>query len=208
LGHAELQNILEEFKRPRSVPARGGGPDHESENTSANRRDTNRRRGQPGDKPAVPGGIALMLTHRLATAEDAPVLAEMNHQLIHDEGHRNPMTVTELEQRMRCWLAGDYTAVLFEQSGHVVAYALFREEDASVYVRQFFVHRDRRRRGTGREAMRLLLEQVLHQAPRVTLDVLVNNRVAWKFWQAIGFHDYAVTMEFRPPTQPPQAIHE
>jgi ribonuclease HI len=38
----------------------------------------------------------------------------MNYQLIHDEGHRNPMTIQELEERMRAWLAsGEYEAVLF-----------------------------------------------------------------------------------------------
>src|SRR6266571_169811 len=64
---------------------------------------------------------------RFATLDDCQLLAQMNHQLIQDEGHRNPMTVPELEQRMGGWLAGEYRAVIYEHKGEVVAYALFRE---------------------------------------------------------------------------------
>jgi hypothetical protein len=46
------------------------------------------------------------LNYRRATLNDCSLLAELNHQLIRDEGHRNKMTVPELEQRMRGWLTG------------------------------------------------------------------------------------------------------
>jgi GNAT superfamily N-acetyltransferase len=82
---------------------------------------------------------------RLATAEDCPTLAELKFQLIHDEGHRNLMTLAQLEERMRSWLtSGEYWAVLFEENHEVGAYALFRETDAEVYLRQFFVVPQRR----------------------------------------------------------------
>jgi hypothetical protein len=61
------------------------------------------------------GGSAL--SFRFATLADCHALAELNHQLIRDEGHRNPMTVPEVDQRMRSWLAGEYRAVLFEAEG-------------------------------------------------------------------------------------------
>jgi hypothetical protein len=47
------------------------------------------------------------MTFRLASVDDCRLLAEMNHQLIQDEGHRNKMTVAELERRMRGWLSGE-----------------------------------------------------------------------------------------------------
>jgi len=81
----------------------------------------------------------MPMTFRRATLSDCARLAELNHQLIRDEGHRNPMTVSELEQRMNGWLAGEYTAVLFENDGEVVAYALYREEPEEIYLRQLFV---------------------------------------------------------------------
>jgi len=85
------------------------------------------------------------MTYRRATTDDCPLLAELNHQLIHDEGHRNRMTVPELEQRMRGWLAGEYVAILFEEGGEVIAYALYREQAEEIYLRQLFVVRQRRR---------------------------------------------------------------
>jgi len=75
------------------------------------------------------------ITFRPATLDDCPLLAELNHQLIQDEGHRNRMTLPELEQRMRCWLAGEYRAVIFEDGGDVVAYALYLEKPEEIYLR-------------------------------------------------------------------------
>mgnify|MGYP003378435282 CR=1 FL=1 len=54
-----------------------------------------------------------MLTFRFATTADAPLLAYLNHALIQDEGHRNPMTLTELEERMAEWLTQEYCALIF-----------------------------------------------------------------------------------------------
>ena len=78
---------------------------------------------------------------RHATSVDCAMLAELNQLLIRDEGHRNKMTVPELEQRMKGWLASEYAAVLFENDGEVVAYALYREQPEEIYLRQLFVVR-------------------------------------------------------------------
>src|SRR6266542_2719760 len=91
-----------------------------------------------------------MLTFRHATPDDASLLAKLNHQLIQDEGHRNRMTLPELEERMRTWLKTEYQAVLFEQGAETVAYAVYRPESGSTYLRQFFVKRERRRQVIGR----------------------------------------------------------
>src|SRR2546422_11143363 len=100
------------------------------------------------------------MTHRLATLQGCRLLAGLNHQLIQDERHRNRMTVPELEQRMRDWLAGEYRAVIYEDGGEVVAYALFRERPEEVYLRQLFVVRHRRRKGLGRHEVEILCTQV------------------------------------------------
>src|SRR5215469_15450697 len=97
---------------------------------------------------------------RPAGPDDCALLAELNHQLIRDEGHRNPMTVPELEQRMRIWLETEYTAILFENDGEVAAYALYREEPEEIYLRQLFVARHLRRRGHGRSAFEILRTQI------------------------------------------------
>jgi GNAT superfamily N-acetyltransferase len=139
------------------------------------------------------------LTHRLANAEDCPELAELNRQLVRDEGHRNPMTVSQLEKRMRGWLtSGEYRAVLFEDDDGIVAYAVFRETEAEVHLRQFFVVRHRRREGYGRRAMEELFRSVWPRDKRWTVSVLAGNRPAIEFWRAMGYTDYDVTLEIMP----------
>lgn len=139
------------------------------------------------------------MTYRAATAEDCPTLAELNHQLIRDEGHRNPMTVAQLEARMRGWLtSGEYRAVLFEETEPIVAYALFRETDGEIYLRQFFVVRHRRREGLGRRAMEELFANVWPRSKRLTVSVLVKNGPAIAFWRAMGYADYDLTLEITP----------
>jgi|SRR5436190_2628098 len=136
------------------------------------------------------------LRYRAASPEDAALLARMNAQLIRDEGHRNPMSVSELETRMRGWLESDYEAVLIEQDGEPVGYALFRQESDHIYLRQLFVVPGRRRSGIGRKAIVWLRENPWASAARVRLDVLVDNGTGRAFWRAVGFDDYCVTMEW------------
>ena len=144
-----------------------------------------------------------MLSHRPATAADVPLLAVLNHQLIRDEGHRNRMTVSELEARMKSWLETDYRAILFARESEVVAYALYRPEGTSAYLRQFFVCQEHRRSGVGRTAMQILLRGAFDAFDRIYLDVLTNNPSGHAFWRAVGFQDYAVTMEtLRNPSMP------
>jgi predicted acetyltransferase len=138
------------------------------------------------------------MTFRAATSDDCPQLAELNHELIQDEGHRNQMTVPELEQRMRGWLSSDYRAVIFEHAGHVVAYALFREQSDEIYVRQFFVIRGHRRHGLGRRAFDLLRSEFWPKHKRLTVEVLTDNHRAISFWHAVGFKDYALRLEILP----------
>ena len=138
------------------------------------------------------------MTFRPATEPDYSRLAELNHQLIHDEGHRNRMTVAELEQRMRGWLAGEYRAVLFEDAAEVVAYALFREQPEEIYLRQLFVVRHRRSQGIGRRAVEILRSQVWTKTKRLTVDVLVANERGVAFWREVGYRDYCLSLEILP----------
>src|SRR5262245_31044258 len=100
------------------------------------------------------------MTFRFATLHDCELLAQLNHQLIQDEGHRNQMAVPELDHRMRSWLSAEYRATIFEAGGEVVAYALYREQPDDIYLRQLFVVRHRRSQGLGRRAIEILRSQV------------------------------------------------
>jgi GNAT superfamily N-acetyltransferase len=137
--------------------------------------------------------------YRFATPEDAGILASMNQQLIHAEGHRNPMSVEQLTERMALWLSGEYQAVVLEEATTAVGYALFRKEHGHIFLRQLFVVAERRRRGIGRAAIGWLWRNAWNGAPRLRIEVLVGNVSGREFWRSVGFEEYCVTMEATPP---------
>ena len=143
------------------------------------------------------------LDWRHATPNDADPLAEMNAQLIRDEGSRNPMTVPKLAERMRGWLrSGEYRAVLFSRGSQAVAYALYREEPQGVHLRQLFVEQTQRHRGIGRAALEILRSSVWPPGTRVRVEVLATNPEGAAFWRSLGFSEYATTLELVPTGAP------
>jgi GNAT superfamily N-acetyltransferase len=143
----------------------------------------------------------MQIVIRAAQAEDLPLLAEMNRRLIADEGSRNPMRLAELESRMRDWLASEWRITLFETASAVIGYALYRlgqdayfPERPVVNVRHFFIERDRRGRGLGREAFEALARERFPAGCRIELDALTTNAGGLRFWQKLGFEAYAVVL--------------
>jgi GNAT superfamily N-acetyltransferase len=139
----------------------------------------------------------MNLSWHYASEADLALLAEWNHQLIRDEGHRNPMTIDELAERMKKWLLGEYQAVVFSD-GEPVGYALFKKEDDLIYLRQLFVRRDRRRAGIGHKAVDQLRREIWPYGVRLTVEVLCQNKDAVAFWRSVGYRDYCLTLEIMP----------
>ena len=135
------------------------------------------------------------LTFVRANDSDVTCLAELNFQLIQDEGHRNRMSVEELQQRISDWLREDYSGYLFQLNDLLIGYALYRHDPEYVYLRQFFVNEKHRRQGFGKSAMQWLYKNVW-QGQRVRVEVLVTNERGVAFWKSIGFKDYCLTLEF------------
>ena len=140
----------------------------------------------------------MKLSWREASEADLALLSEWNHQLIRDEGHRNPMTVAELADRMKKWLRGEYHAVIFSDT-EPVAYALYKNDDALIYLRQLFVRRDCRRTGIGRSAFEILRGEIWPSGVRLTVDVLCQNHGGVAFWRSVGYRDHCLTLEIMPP---------
>jgi ribosomal protein S18 acetylase RimI-like enzyme len=137
------------------------------------------------------------LCYRPATLADAEALGHLNHQLIKDEGHRNPMSEAELVERMRSWLAYEgYEALLGYDGDKLVAYVLWRDLPDSVYLRQIYVQREYRRQGAARHLMLSVFERWPDK--RLTVDVLAGNARALAFWRRMGYQDYAVMLERLP----------
>lgn len=144
----------------------------------------------------------MTLTLRGAIESDLPILAQMNKQLIDDEGSLNPMTICELEDRMRGWLLSDWHIDILCMDAEIVGYALYQlrdhtyfKDEREVYVRQFFISSDYRKMGFGREGINLLKETRFPGVNTIIVDVLVNNHRGMSFWQKVGFVPYQTTMK-------------
>jgi len=132
---------------------------------------------------------------RAAAPKDSGLLAPMNHRLIRDSGHRNPMNIDQLTRRMRRWLKGEYKGCVFEMDGKTVGYCVYRKEEDFLYVRQLYIERAYRRKGLGLEVVKIMRKTIWKNYPLLRMDVLVRNRPGVHFWRAAGFKDYCLTLE-------------
>ena len=94
-------------------------------------------------------------------------IAQMNIQLQRDEGSR-VMTRADALARLERWLKGTYRCVVFVQDGGIIGYAVYRPTNpdteghlGGIYIRQFFIMTDWRRRGMGRQAFERMRAKVL-----------------------------------------------
>ena len=138
---------------------------------------------------------------RHASLDDVALLAEMNQQLIIDEGGRNTMTLPELKKRMHEWLTTDYKAVVVERDKGVIGYLLYRKfkeqyfpYNNSVYIRQFFIQPSYRRRGIGQTVFETIADEYFPKDYSVMLDVLESNPEGKAFWVKLGFSIYHTTL--------------
>ena len=146
------------------------------------------------------------MTYRFATAQDIELLASLNRQLNEDEKSTPLLTTEQLLARMTSWLEGNHQAILFEKNSGVVAYAIYCTGERAPgeifhFIRQFFVCREYRRKGYGREAVRLLSTEIIPRTEHLVLDVLYNNEVGRAFWKALGFTEHCITLELPPTTE-------
>ena len=128
------------------------------------------------------------------TVQDAAKLARMNRQLIEDERSGNPMSIAQLEHRMNGFLNEGYRAYFFVEDGAEVGYALVKYDARPLYLRQFFIGREYRRRHYGRRAFRSLTEHL--RADVIDIDVLPWNEAGRSFWRSCGFKETCVSMRY------------
>jgi ribosomal protein S18 acetylase RimI-like enzyme len=142
----------------------------------------------------------MSLTLRLATLQDATLLAHMNKRLVEDEGGNNPMTLEQLETRLKNWLHSEWRGVLFLNGAKVVGYTIYRlqrqefDNRDTVYIRHYFIERDYRRFGFGSEGLEKLRAEIFPKGVTIYLEVLTHNERGRAFWQSLGFSEYSVTM--------------
>ena len=125
---------------------------------------------------------------------DVKRLAELNRCLIEDEQHPNPMNIAELTQRMKEWLATDYSCSIIKESGCIIAYCLYRDDGGHYYMRQLYVDRAHRRKGIATQLLDWLYANVWTDK-KVRLDVLAHNEDAVAFYKRYGFRIGVFRME-------------
>ena len=127
--------------------------------------------------------------------EDVPLLASLNQMLIEDEKAETDLTMTQLEERMADFLQTSYAAFLFYDACGPLGYALCDRQQTPVYLRQFFICRDKRRKGYGRQALQLLRAHL--DIRELEIDVYGWNRQGLAFWKAVGFEERFCRMRYK-----------
>ena len=124
---------------------------------------------------------------RKCTLNDIKQLALLNKQLIEDEKSNNPMSITELEERMAGFLNTDYNAYFFVKSDDIVGYALVKDTCTPKYLRQFLIDSKYREQHYGTEAFNALLEYL--GVKSMDIEVLSWNEIGKRFWESCGFRE-------------------
>jgi len=65
----------------------------------------------------------------------------------------------------------------------------------SVYIRQFFISREARRKGFGTTAFRLFLATTVPEGICVRLNVKASNPTGQRFWESLGFESENIEYE-------------
>ena len=118
----------------------------------------------------------------------------MNKQLIDDEKCDNPMTIKELEERMRNFLNTDYEAYFFVLGDTIIGYALVKNVCTPLYLRQFLIDRQYRKQHYGTDAFNVLIDYV--NVSSIDIEVLSWNEIGNCFWENCGFKEISRYMRF------------
>jgi RimJ/RimL family protein N-acetyltransferase len=133
---------------------------------------------------------------RRAEVHELPFLAQMNKQLIDDEGSPNPMNMEQLVERMRGWFFADWNIDMICNATEIVGYALYHFRELNeVYLRQYFIRSEFRNLGYGQEGMNQLRISRFQNIKTITIDVLESNPIGMNFWKKVGFIPYCTTMK-------------
>ena len=137
------------------------------------------------------------MEYRFAELGDVPLLAEANARLQVDEGARERPGRAEIEREWWRRLSSDYRAVIFEHEGRAAAYALYVPDGEWISLEQFWVRRELRRQGLGREAFELLREEIWRPGAQVRVECPPDSLGGLAFLRAMGFEPRSMVFEAR-----------
>ncbi len=131
----------------------------------------------------------------ICTEKDSSLIAKLNKELIEDEQSDNSMNMQELEERMLGFIAKDYKAFLFYENNEIIGYALVDVSRNPMYLRQFLIKREYRRKGYGKIAFDELLNEL--DTKTIDIEVLSWNKRGIAFWNSCGFKERSKYMRLQ-----------
>ena len=146
----------------------------------------------------------MSITIRGADLNDVPLLGKMNSRLVDDQGTDNTWPLSKYEERFREWLQkGPWQVDVILEKGQIAGYAIYQlradyfyPEQPVIFVRQFYIEREHRRRGLGRAAFQDLIDKRFPEGyDAIALDVMAANTGGQQFWTKLGFATYFVAMK-------------
>ena len=129
---------------------------------------------------------------RECTVADVDLLAELHLQLIEDERADGSWDFSQLAALMRDRITAEYKAFLFTEGTTTIGYALCDVTREPVCLQHFFICRDERRKGYGRQAIRALLDTL--GIATLDIEVYAWNERGIAFWSALGFETRCYSM--------------
>lgn len=138
----------------------------------------------------------IMIKIKECNVDDIEILGYMNKQLIEDEKSKNPMTIAELNERMKNFLEEEYNGYFFMNNEIVVGYALIKHTVTPLYLRQFFIKREFRNQHYGIQAFEELKRYL--NVDCMDIEVLSTNDIGKAFWKKCGFKEYSQYMQYNP----------
>jgi GNAT superfamily N-acetyltransferase len=118
----------------------------------------------------------------------------MNQQLIEDEKAETNLNLGQLEERMLRFIVSEYKAFFLFQGDRIVGYALCNVLKKPIYLRQFFVSRNERRKGYGKQGFFALLDYL--KVKELEIDAYSWNKSGVEFWKSLGFEVRCFNMRY------------
>jgi GNAT superfamily N-acetyltransferase len=127
---------------------------------------------------------------------DIETLAKLNKILIEDEKADNKMDIEQLKEQMKGFLRNGYKAYYFlGNKNKILGYALCDFNKEPIYLRQFLITREERRKKYGKESFKKLFEYI--KTSEIEIDVYVWNSIGIKFWESLGFRNKYIHMAYK-----------
>lgn len=128
------------------------------------------------------------------TEADLALLAKFNKYLIEDEKSDNKMNEEQLFWRMKEFMNTEYDAYFFVEKEEIVGYALVKNSSSPLYLRQFYINREYRRKHYGEQAFHKLLQYL--EVTTIDIEVLSWNETGIRFWEKLNFRERSRYMRY------------